>query len=101
MKILSLLLVSLPLPLPAQNIRSNTDGGADRPNAIADWRVSNPSPDRWFNPCTLLANGTRRNCQANDTPPGRSKPSTPSATLAAPPCAVPRLSTSTPASSAK
>lgn len=47
---------------------SNTDGGADRPNAIGDWRVSNPAPDHWFNPCTLLANGTKRNCATGDTP---------------------------------
>ena len=30
--------------------------------------MANPSPDRWFNPCTLLANGTRRNCGAGDIP---------------------------------
>ncbi len=48
---------------------SNTGGGADRPNAIGDWRVAAPSADRWFNPCTLLADGkARRNCGPNDTP---------------------------------
>ncbi len=48
---------------------SNTGGGADRPNIIGDWQVSNPNADRWFNPCTLLADGrTRRNCGANDQP---------------------------------
>ena len=46
---------------------SNTGGGSDRPNVIGDWRVS-PNPDRWFNPCTLLADGrTRRNCGPGDT----------------------------------
>lgn len=47
---------------------SNTDGGADRPNVIGDWRVDNPTPERWFNPCSLTAAGVRRNCLANDTP---------------------------------
>ncbi len=57
-----------PFTITSGRDESNTDGGADRPNAIGDWRVTNPGPDRWFNPCTLLANGTRRNCQAGDTP---------------------------------
>jgi len=57
-----------PFTITSGRDESNTDGGADRPNAIGDWRVANPGPDRWFNPCTLLANGTRRNCQANDSP---------------------------------
>lgn len=48
---------------------SNTGGGSDRPNVIGDWRVSSPNPDRWFNPCTLLADGrTPRNCGPGDTP---------------------------------
>jgi hypothetical protein len=50
---------------------SNTGGGAtqDRPNLIGDWHVANPGPDRWFNTCTLLANGTtQRNCLPGDTP---------------------------------
>ena len=47
---------------------SNTDGGADRPNAIGNWRVADPTPGRWFNPCTLTAAGARRNCLADDTP---------------------------------
>ena len=48
---------------------SNTGGGADRPNVIGDWHVGSPNADRWFNPCTLLADGkTRRNCGPNDTP---------------------------------
>ena len=57
-----------PFTITSGRVESNTDGGADRPNAIGDWRVANPGPDRWFNPCTLLANGTRRNCQAGDRP---------------------------------
>lgn len=49
---------------------SNTGVGtaSDRPNVIGDWRVSNPAPERWFNPCTLTAAGARRNCGPNDTP---------------------------------
>lgn len=48
---------------------SNTGGGSDRPNVIGDWHVASPNPDRWFNPCTLLADGkTRRNCLPGDTP---------------------------------
>ncbi len=48
---------------------SDTDGGNDRPNLIGDPHVLNPGPDRWFNPCTLLADGiTRRNCASGDTP---------------------------------
>lgn len=41
----------------------------DRPNLIGDWRVSDPSPERWFNPCTLLADGrTTRNCLPGESP---------------------------------
>jgi hypothetical protein len=47
---------------------SNTGGGSDRPNVIGDWRISNRTPDRWFNTCTLLANGTQRNCLPGDQP---------------------------------
>lgn len=57
-----------PFTITSGRDESNTDGGADRPNVIGDWRVANPGPNRWFNPCTLLANGTRRNCQVGDTP---------------------------------
>jgi hypothetical protein len=56
---------------------SNTGSGSvtsDRPDAIGDWRISNPSPDRWFNPCTLTATGARRNCGPNDTPAWRIPP---------------------------
>jgi hypothetical protein len=45
---------------------SNTNGVADRPNAIGDWHLPNPGPDRWFNTCTLLANGTRKFCLPGD-----------------------------------
>lgn len=45
-----------------------TGDNTSRPNIIGDWRVENPTPTRWFNPCTRLANGTLRNCGANDTP---------------------------------
>ncbi|MGH9833447.1 MAG: TonB-dependent receptor domain-containing protein, partial [Blastocatellia bacterium] len=48
--------------------QSGTGQNNDRPNLIGDWRVSNSSPDRWFNPCTRLANGTLRNCLSGDTP---------------------------------
>lgn len=47
---------------------SDTSGGSDRPNLIGNWRVPNPSPDRWFNPCTRLANGGLRNCAPGDQP---------------------------------
>jgi hypothetical protein len=48
--------------------QSATGQNADRPNLIGDWRVSNPGPNRWFNPCTRLANGSLRNCQSGDAP---------------------------------
>ena len=49
---------------------SNTGGGStqDRPNVIGNWHIPNPGPDRWFNTCTLLANGTQRNCLPGDIP---------------------------------
>ena len=47
---------------------SNTGGTGDRPSVIGDWHIPNPGPDRWFNTCTLLANGTQRNCLPGDTP---------------------------------
>ncbi len=55
---------------------SQTGDNTDRPNIIGDWRVSNPGPDRWFNPCTSVltrnAQGqvveTLRNCRAGDSP---------------------------------
>jgi len=49
---------------------SNTGAPAneDRPNIIGDWRLPGPGPDRWFNTCTLLPNGTRRNCLSGDNP---------------------------------
>jgi hypothetical protein len=47
---------------------SNTGGGSDRPIIIGDWHIPNPGPNRWFNTCTLLANGTQRNCLPGDTP---------------------------------
>ena len=55
--------------------QSSTGQNADRPNVIGDWRVPNPGPDRWFNPCTLLANGTLRNCLPGDTPAWQQNPS--------------------------
>jgi hypothetical protein len=54
--------------------RSGTGQNADRPNLIGDWRVSNPGPDRWFNPCTLLATGALSNCRAGDTPAWQQNP---------------------------
>ncbi len=49
---------------------SNTGGGAtqDRPNLIGNPNIPGPGPDRWFNTCTLLANGAQRNCLPGDTP---------------------------------
>jgi hypothetical protein len=58
-----------PFTVITGNDQSATGGAAtDRPNLIGDWRVENPTPARWFNPCTRLANGNLRNCQAGDTP---------------------------------
>jgi hypothetical protein len=56
--------------------RSSTAGGNDRPILIGDWRVNNPGPDRWYNPCrivrTLNAQGqlveTRTGCAQGDSP---------------------------------
>jgi hypothetical protein len=48
--------------------QSNTGQNGDRPNIIGDWRVQDPGPDRWFNPCTLLASGVLRNCRSGDSP---------------------------------
>jgi hypothetical protein len=49
--------------------QSNTGANNDRPNIIGDWRVPSPGPDRWFNPCTLLADGkTLRDCLPADKP---------------------------------
>jgi len=49
---------------------SNTLNRNDRPNLIGDWRVSNPGPDRWFNPCSRLANGSLDpiTCKPGDNP---------------------------------
>jgi hypothetical protein len=57
-----------PFTVTSGRDESATGGTADRPNVIGNWRLANPTPDRWFNPCTLLANGTRRNCLPADTP---------------------------------
>lgn len=34
----------------------------------ADPRLSNRTLDRWFNTCTLLANGTTRGCLSGEQP---------------------------------
>jgi hypothetical protein len=49
---------------------SNTGGGStqDRPNLIGDWHIAKRGPDRWFNTCTLLPNGSKRNCLPGDSP---------------------------------
>jgi hypothetical protein len=57
-----------PFTVLTGNDQSATGDATNRPNIIGDWRVSDPSPTRWFNPCTRLANGTLRNCQTGDTP---------------------------------
>jgi hypothetical protein len=38
-----------PFTVLAGNDVSNTGGNADRPNVVGDWRIDNPTPDRWFN----------------------------------------------------
>jgi hypothetical protein len=59
-----------PFTVQSGRDESNTGGGTntDRPNLIGDWRLAKRTPDRWFNTCTLLANGTSRNCQPGDQP---------------------------------
>jgi hypothetical protein len=58
-----------PFTVITGNDQSATGGATtDRPNIIGDWRVENPTPTRWFNPCTRLANGNLRNCLSGDTP---------------------------------
>ena len=58
----------MPFTVTTGNDVSNTGGNNDRPNQIGDWHVADPGASRWFNPCTRLANGALRNCQAGDTP---------------------------------
>jgi hypothetical protein len=49
--------------------QSNTGQNLDRPNLIGDWHISNPGPTRWFNTCTLSANGAQSfNCLPGDKP---------------------------------
>ena len=49
--------------------QSNTGQNLDRPNLIGNPKISNPGPLRWFNPCALSADGTKRtNCLPGDTP---------------------------------
>jgi hypothetical protein len=47
---------------------SDTGGGNDRPNLIGDWHTANIGPDRWFNTCTRLQNGSLANCAAGESP---------------------------------
>ncbi|HXN25248.1 MAG TPA: TonB-dependent receptor [Candidatus Dormibacteraeota bacterium] len=47
---------------------SNTGGGSDRPNLIGEWRISNPTPNRWFNTCTIDPQGVLANCAAGEKP---------------------------------
>jgi hypothetical protein len=53
---------------------AGTGSSNDRPNVIGDWHIDNPSPTRWFNTCTLLANGTRSNCLPGDNPAWQIQP---------------------------
>jgi len=48
--------------------QSSTGANNDRPNVIGDWHVANPGVNGWFNTCTILANGTRSNCQPGQSP---------------------------------
>jgi len=48
--------------------QSGTNQNNDRPNVIGDWHVGNPGVNAWFNPCTILANGNRFNCQPGQSP---------------------------------
>src|SRR5439155_6725374 len=47
---------------------SDTGGGNDRPNLIGDWHIESTGPDRWFNTCTRLQNGSLANCAAGESP---------------------------------
>ncbi len=47
---------------------SNTLNNLDRPNLIGDPRISNSTPNRWFNTCTLLANGSTQGCLSGESP---------------------------------
>jgi len=51
-----------------QGLLSN--GTGNRPNRISSGALSNPTPDRWWNTCTLNAAGARVNCASPDEPIG-------------------------------
>jgi hypothetical protein len=63
-----MLQTSRPFTVYVGQDNSSTAGNNDRPNLIGDWRVPNPSTDRWFNTCTLLAAETPVNCSAGQSP---------------------------------
>jgi hypothetical protein len=44
-----------PLDLSVNGNPSNTNG-SDRPNVVGDWRIDNPTPERWFNTDAFVAN---------------------------------------------
>jgi hypothetical protein len=45
----------VPLNLTVNGEPANT-GGADRPNVVGDWRLSNPTVQQWFNTAAFAAN---------------------------------------------
>lgn len=55
--------------------QSATGGGSDRPNLVGNPHVSNQGVDLWFNPCTILANGTLSNCGGGRSPAWQVQPS--------------------------
>lgn len=51
-----------------QGLLSN--GTGNRPNRISSGTVANPTPDRWWDTCTLNSAGVRVNCASADEPIG-------------------------------
>jgi hypothetical protein len=47
---------------------SHTGNLNDRPNLIGDWHIADPTPDRWFNTCTIRENGARQGCLPGEAP---------------------------------
>ncbi|MEQ1887318.1 MAG: hypothetical protein ABL967_19800, partial [Bryobacteraceae bacterium] len=49
------LTAGMPVNLTVNGVPSNT-GGADRPNVVGEWRLENPTPQRWFNTAAFVRN---------------------------------------------
>ena len=46
----------MPLNLTVNGNPSNTGSGADRPNIVGDWHLSDPTVQQWFNTAAFVAN---------------------------------------------